>query len=288
MTTDSRQPAPADALGATILFSLILHGLVIFGVTFAIARPKPSLPTLDVTLVNTANRQRPHKADFLAQASNRGGGDRTRAQRPSQPFSGPLPAPRAGSAPRPVPATAAHPQPSTGPRLVTTRGASDFSVFSQPQQRAHPELDLPQADTDRRRQQMARLAAEIDAEEHAYAKRPRKKFISADTRQYAYASYMRAWTRRVERVGTLNFPDAARTGRLSGDLILTVGLNRDGSIRSINVIQSSGRKVLDDAAERIVRMAAPFPPIPRTGEHVDQLYITRTYRFLRGGRLEAK
>lgn len=288
MTTESRQPAPADALGATVLFSLILHGLVIFGITFAIARPKPSLPTLDVTLVNTANRQTPDKADFLAQAANSGGGDSDHAHRPSQPFSSPLPAPQQGTAPHPVRATAAHPQPASGPRMVTTTGASDFSVHSEPQQRAHPVVDLPQSDADRRQQQMARLAAEIDAEEHAYAKRPHKKFISANTREYAYAAYMRAWTRRVERVGTLNFPDAARTGRLAGDLILTVGLNRDGSIHSINVIQSSGRKVLDDAAERIVRMAGPFPPIPRTGEHIDQLYITRTYRFLRGGRLQAK
>lgn len=79
---------------------------------------------------------------------------------------------------------------------------------------------------------------------------------------------------------------AKRNAVLQGNLILTVALNRDGGIKSVDIIESSGRKLLDDAAIRIVRLAAPFPPIPRTDEKVDELYITRTYQFLRGGTLE--
>ena len=106
---------------------------------------------------------------------------------------------------------------------------------------------------------MARLAAQIRAEKSALAKRPKIKYINSNTREYAYAAYMRAWAARVERVGTLNFPDAARTGRYNGSLILTVVLRRDGSIKHIAIIESSGRKVLDEAAERIVRMAGAVP-----------------------------
>ncbi|MDN5924718.1 MAG: energy transducer TonB, partial [Xanthomonadales bacterium] len=86
-----------------------------------------------------------------------------------------------------------------------------------------------------------------------------------------------------ERVGNLNYPAQARQRKLTGNLVLTVGLLRDGSIKSVDIIQSSGHKILDDAAIRIVHMAAPFPHIPKTSDKVDELYITRTWQFLPGG-----
>ncbi|HET7299262.1 MAG TPA: TonB family protein [Oleiagrimonas sp.] len=287
MSATASAPSSNDLLSATFLFSLILHGVLILGITFVIAKPKPHLPTLDVTLVNTANRQTPEHADFLAQASNAGGGNSDKVHQPSQPVSGLLPTPMNGLAPRPLSPSAPSPSDASGPHRITTTAASDFTVTTQTDQRKHDAKPLPQAKADLdRRMEMARLAAEINAASKAYAKRPHKKFISANTKEYAYAAYMRAWAKRVERVGTLNFPDAARTGRLNGNLILTVGIARNGSIHSIDIIRSSGRKVLDDATIRIVRMAGPFPPIPKTGEKVDLLYITRTYQFLRGGQLK--
>ena len=287
MTPAPRTPGSADLLGATLLFSLVLHGVLILGISFEIGKPKPQLPTLDVTLVNVANGETPDHADFLAQANNAGGGDSDVARRPSQPVSGLLPTAAAGLAPRPLDPAAPPPVDASGPRRVTTRAEVDPSVASDPEHPARPTPEVRNADTETtRHQEMARLAAEIRAESQAYAKRPHKKYISANTREYAYAAYMRAWAARVERVGTLNFPDAARQGQMQGNLILTVALNRDGGIKSVDVIESSGRKVLDDAAIRIVRLAAPFPPIPRTGEKVDELYITRTYQFLRSGTLQ--
>ncbi|MGP1666879.1 MAG: energy transducer TonB, partial [Rhodanobacter sp.] len=76
-----------------------------------------------------------------------------------------------------------------------------------------------------------------------------------------------------------NYPEEARARRLHGNVLLTVVLSRDGSIKSIEVIHSSGEKVLDAAAERIVRLAAPFPPVPQESERVDELNITRTWQF---------
>lgn len=274
---------------ATLLFSLIVHGVLILGLGFAIAKPKPSLPTLDVTLLNTANSERPEHADFLAQVNNAGGGNSDKAALPGEPVSGLLPTAQDGTAPRPLQASAPQPSTASGPPQVVTRGDSRFSVDNAPRHDDQPQRPVPQAsDEVHPQQQMARLAAEIRAQSQAYAKRPHKKFISANTREYAYAAYMRAWAARVERVGTLNFPDAARNGKYQGNLILSVGLRRDGSILSIDVIQSSGRKRLDQAAERIVRLAAPFPPIPKTKEKVDELYITRTYQFIHGGVLQTQ
>ncbi len=272
----------ADPIGATILFSLLLHGVLLLGLTFHFAKPKPGLPTMDVTLMNVANQQAPDKADFLAQANNSGGGNSAKAARPSELFSGLLPKPDPGTAPRPVSASTPKPQPATPQRMLTTSGHGDFTVDSD---NAHPERDTPDtasADDARLQQEMAQLAAEVRNQTEAYAKRPHKKFISANTREYAYAAYMRGWVDRIQRVGNLNYPDEARRRNLHGDLELTVGLNRDGSIHSIDVIRSSGHALLDKAAENIVRLSAPFPPLPHDKHRVDILYITRTWQFLPG------
>ena len=184
---------------------------------------------------------------------------------------------------------AATPQPreATPQRLVTTRGEGKFSVPSDTAQTEVPPQDAPSAADLRRQQEMAQLAAELRSQTHAYAKRPRKKYISANTREYVYATYMRNWSDRVQRVGNLNYPEEARRRGLHGDVLLTVGINRDGSIRSIDVIRGSGEPLLDIAAERTVRLAAPFPPLPAEAK-VDELYITRTWQYLPGGVLTSK
>lgn len=276
-----------DPIGATLLFSLLLHGVLVLGITFHFAKPTPGLPTLDVTLVNVANQEAPDKADFLAQANNQGGGQSDRAARPSQPVSGLLSRPTPGTAPRPVEATVPRPQQATAARRITTTGRSDFSVSSD---RAHPArdaTDTPTAEELRRQQEMAQLAAELHHRTEAYAKRPKRKFISANTKEYAYAAYMRGWVDRIERVGNLNYPEAARERNLHGELELTVTLNRDGSIKAVDVIRSSGEPLLDRAAERIVRLAGPFPRLPGP-KPVDELYITRTWQFLPGNILRNK
>jgi protein TonB len=282
----------ADRLGVTLLFSLIVHAVLILGIGFELAKPRPSLPALDVTLLTTANAQAPDKADFLAQANNRGGGDSDKAKRPSTPFSGPLPTDQQGIAPVPLQPAAPAPSVATAPRLLSARAQAERQVAQQPERRERDQVAPRQSAVPIDRQlEMARLAQEIRAEEQAYAKRPRLKHISANTREYAYAAYMKAWVDRIERIGNLNSPDEARRKRLHGQLVLTVGLARDGRIRSVDIIQSSGHKVLDDAAIRIVHLAAPFPPIPqgeddRGRKGVDVLYITRTWQFLRGNELQ--
>ncbi len=287
MTTAALPATAPNPIGATALFSLLLHGVLLLGVSFQFAKTPPSLPTLDVTLVNVANRQAPDRADFLAQANNRGGGLSDVAARPSQRFSGSLPLPDPGIAAHAVTEGAPAPQQATAERVVTTAAASDFSAPSDSAHRRAEARPLAPATELQRAQAIAQLAAEVRAQTEAVARRPRKKFISANTREYAYASYMRGWSDRVQRVGNLNYPEQARAEKLYGDLLLTVGLNRDGSIRSITLIRSSGHPLLDAAAERIVRLAGPFPPLPDDAS-VDELYITRTWQFLPGDILRNK
>jgi protein TonB len=280
VSTTATVPAAPNPIGATLLFSLLVHGVLLLGITFHFVKPSSSLPTLDVTLVNVANQQAPDKADFLAQANNSGGGQSEHAARPSEMFSGALPKPDPGIAAQPVEATTPQPREVTPTRMVTTSGATDFNVTSDSAQtQIDPQDQTPTAAELKRQQAIAQLAAELRKKKVDYAKRPKVKYLTANTREYAYAAYMRNWSDRVERVGNLNYPEEARRRGLHGDVLLTVVLNLDGGIKSIAVIQSSGSTVLDNAAERIVRLAAPFPPAPASAERVDELNITRSWQF---------
>ena len=280
MSTTATASSAPDPIGATLLFSLLLHGVLLLGITFHFAKSSPSLPTLDVTLVNVANQEAPDKADFLAQANNRGGGQSDHAARPSEMFSGALPRPDPGTAAESVEASTPQPREATPTRMVTTTGATNFSVSSDTaQSQVDPQDQTPTAADLQQQQAIAQLAAEVREKKAAYAKRPKVKYLTASTKEYAFAAYMRGWSDRVERVGNLNYPEEARRRGLHGDVLLTVVLNLDGSIKSIEVIQSSGEHLLDAAAERIVRLAAPFPPAPQSGERVDELNITRTWEF---------
>ncbi len=106
--------------------------------------------------------------------------------------------------------------------------------------------------------------------------------------KYKTAAYEQAWQSKVERVGNLNYPEVARKNRLSGTLKLSVSLRADGSIETINIRQSSGHPELDEAAARIVRLAAPYARFPdEFRAQTDLLVITRTWRFLDDFRLQA-
>jgi periplasmic protein TonB len=129
-------------------------------------------------------------------------------------------------------------------------------------------------------QQAAELAREVREHSQDYNKAPHKKFISQSTKEPRYATYMQGWVAHIERIGNLNYPEQAREQHLHGEVIVTVGINCDGSLHSVDIIRGSGSAVLDDAAKDTVRRSAPFPPIPKNShERVDILYITRTWRF---------
>jgi protein TonB len=124
------------------------------------------------------------------------------------------------------------------------------------------------------------LAARTRPRSQGQSKLPRRKQISANTREYEFASYMSAWVAKVERVGNLNYPTELRQKKLHGDLVLSVGIHKNGSIESIEVMRSSGIREIDDAAQHIVQLAGPYAPLPdNITEQVDILHIVRTWRF---------
>jgi len=137
-----------------------------------------------------------------------------------------------------------------------------------------------QSETDEER---ARLSAEVNRFWRDYQKQPRRKYLNARTQQYKYATYMDTWRARVERIGNLNYPERARRQNLAGSVVLNVALNANGSVENIVVVRSSGKKLLDDAAIRIVDLAKPFEPFPaEIRRETDVLHITRTWQFNAG------
>ena len=278
---------PAERLSATLVLSLVAFGVLILGVGFARDAAAPVTPTLDVILTETRSDEAPEDADFIAQANNQGGGDQDRAQRPREEQLAPVPKPDPGLSPDVLIAQAPPPEPEPTPRLLTTTGASDRALPLPKDQRDTEPSALPQGrELIEQNMEMARLAAEIERRQQLLAKRPRRKFVTASTREYEYAAYLRAWVAKVERVGNLNYPEAARRQGIYGSLKLTVSIYASGKIEKIEVDRSSGSKVLDAAAVRIVELAAPYAPFPADMQKkADILSITRTWTFTRSDQL---
>lgn len=211
MSTAAALPAPMDErqrLTATLVISLLLHGLLILGVGFAVSEDAPLVPTLDVIFSQTSTPLTPKQADFLAQANQQGGGNHDTAQRPRDSQPGVVPQDRNGLAPQAQRATTVQAPLPTQTRVVSSRRGEQAVPTPQPNPQTDP---LSPADAQRvqRDAEMARLAAEVHLRSEQYAKRPNRKFVSASTREYAYANYLRAWVDRAERVGNLNYPDEA-------------------------------------------------------------------------------
>ena len=274
-------------LGATMVLSILVHAMAILGIGFVVEDAAPMLPTLDVILTETTSPLTQAQADFLAQATNQGGGEHDRTHRPRDDQAGLVAQAESGVAPIEMRAQSPSAQPPPQARTVaSTRGAEAL-----PAPDPTPQADdsaLPRGPEKVERDlAMARLAAEIHLRSERYAKRPKRKFISANTQEYEYASYMRAWVARVERIGNLNYPDEARRQQIYGNLRLLVSINRDGTLYEVQVLESSGQPLLDQAAQRIVRLAAPFAPFSGDLNDVDRLEIIRTWRFAKGDRLSS-
>ena len=270
---------------ATMVLSVLVHGIFVLGVGYAIENAAPVLPTLDVILTETSTPLTPAQADFLAQASNQGGGEHDKSTRPREAQSGEAPLPTPGIAPRALQAQAPAKQPPPQARVVSsTRGQAVTDSARATQTPSERPLPVGREKIERD-MQMARLAAEIHMRSERYAKRPKRKFVSASTQEYAWAAYLRDWVDRVERVGNLNYPDEARRRRLQGQVVISVAVRRNGSVERADIVQSSGVRLLDDSALRIARLAEPYPPLPRTEDDPDILHVTRTWQFLPEGGL---
>src|SRR3954465_8150268 len=275
-------------LGTALGVSLALHAVAL-GVHFKFPeamRWKAESQALEVVLVNAKTRERPTKADVMAQANlDRGGNvdENRRAKTPLPVMEPREPGKDLAEAQRRVQQLEAQQQ-----RLIAQSRDSRTRVPAQVEKQAPS--DVPSSRPNGRdladlSLAAMRLQAQVDKQLEEYQKRPRKKFIGARAAEYRFAQYEEDWRSKVERVGTLNYPPEAR-GKAYGSLRLTVTLRPDGSVDAIELDRSSGLKVLDNAAFKIVRMATPFAAFPpNIARDTDLLVITRTWFFGQGDKI---
>jgi protein TonB len=279
-----------DRFSISFMLALVLHAAVLLGLGFALDfKPlKKAADTLDVVLVNFQSETPPEDADFLAQASQRGGGEEGLPEKPASELSSTSPVETEGD----MPFSAMEQLPAPAQAELETLTTQDEDALPAPDVTSveQPDAVMPSAAQLMQQSMLAdRMQPEAQREAPWRSRMKRRKYISANTREYEFAAYMQAWVAKVERVGNLNYPVELRQRGLSGDLLMTVGINRDGSVESINLARGSGIDELDQAAMRIVRLAGPYAPLPpEVTEEVDVLHITRTWRFSNNSRFDTR
>jgi periplasmic protein TonB len=271
-----------------IAVSVFLHGLVLtLHFQFPDASNAMREKALDIILVNAKSARKPHDAQALAQANLDGGGNTDENRRAKTP----LPSTQnqvVGTDIQQMLRRVQELEAMQQKMLTQAKSLQSVASSQMASEQPTPEPNISGLDLAESARAMARLEGEISKSTDEYNKRPRKKFIGARAEEYRFAQYIETWREKVQRIGTLNYPAAAR-GKLYGSLLLSVSISADGSVTRIDIHRSSGQKVLDDAARRIVQMGSPyaaFPPDIR--RDTDVIEITRTWTFAPGDQLSSK
>jgi len=267
-----------DHLGIALLISLTIHAALL-AIHFT-TPPSPSAPegSLEVVLLNVQGDTPPLQPQVLAQHDFDGGGEAD-----------------VGLASSPLPLTATDaPVAFTLPALLkrqeeleaeqerllalleahadTPIANEDIQSGEQPAEPGEDELLQESMIVNA---QIAALKKKIQQ----YNARPRVHFVGPSAASVPEARYLEAWREKIELLGTRHYPLEAR-GRIYGSLQLTVYIRRDGSLERVEIDRPATQPVLNQAALRIVQLAAPFPPLPpEVAQGMDILAITRTWHF---------
>ncbi len=261
-----------------VLLALALHAALLAGVSFKSASEQYKAPQIEVTLAARPDGASPENARHIAQANQEGSGESVQFEEFTSPnntsSSEGDPGPQALLVPQEAPTD------PTREAITTAAAATRAAASEQLEREQLPLLGLS-PEVDKLTQELASLEAELDEQSRNYAQMPRvRRLTSVAARQSVDAAYLLDWRRRVEAVGNKYYPEASVRYGLYGNLRLLVVINADGSLRDIRVLSSSGYAVLDEAAIKIVRMAAPYAPFPpELRATTDQLEIIRTWQF---------
>ena len=275
-----------DLLSVTAFFSVLVHTILILGVTFKlpdIGSRTSTDNTLDVVLLSSSNNKESEEAELVSLNDNEGGGDDDRI--------GETPLPWKAVDPSPINSVEKVADSATDNTLAPDQyvAATDSTVSLQ---RARPDktevrniakTEGPDAvNTDARRLERERIIARLTQSQEEYRKRPKKTFHSPSTKASGAAEYLESWRKKVVRVGNAKFPAQIRSKNLHGTLTLSIEIRRDGMIHDITILNPSKHKILNDSALRIIRDAAPFDSFPDEDyfDSTDILVITRAIHFL--------
>jgi protein TonB len=280
---------PADRLGFTLMIAALVHLALILGVGFSYVKPEKISQTLEITLAPFKSDTKPKDADFLAQENQQGSGTLDKKAVPKTTEIAPYQDTKINKVTPPPAAKPVVKQQAPKTAVATKAQAPQKTVAKRDEvkpdelKKAAPTFDSTQLNSE-----IASLEAELADEQQAYAKRPKiHRLSAASTMRDKGAWYKEDWRKKIERIGNLNYPEEARRQQIYGSLRMMVSINRDGSLYEVLVLESSGQPLLDQAAQRIVRLAAPFAPFTGDLADIDRLEIIRTWKFARGDKLSS-
>lgn len=240
---------------------------------------------MDIILVNAKSARKPSDAQALAQANLDGGGNTDENRRAKTPLP-PTHQQTEGDAVQQMQRRVQELESAQQRLLTQAKSLRNVTAAKTASEQPSPVPSVSGLDLAESARAMARLEGEISKSADEYSKRPRKKFVGARTEEYGLAAYLDGWKQKIERIGTLNYPPEAR-GKLYGAVVIFVELRaEDGSLFNAEISRSSGHKVLDQAALRILRMSAPFGAIPQQAlGGATVLSFARTWYFTQGDAL---
>lgn len=272
-----------DRLGFAVCLALTLHAAFILGISFNLEDHSFASNKLEITLAQHSSQKAPDEADFLAQTNQEGSGTLEEKAMITARERADFQDTRIQEVSPQQQMTSSQQQTATSQQLSSTRSAQQKTQLLKPmdQKEAIEDHKLSELAIMQRRMEIASLEARLDIQRQAYAKRPRvRRLTSVATKQSADALYLHNWRTKIEAIGNQNYPEQARQEKIYGSLRLLVSLLPNGDVHQVRILESSGRKVLDEAAIRIVHLASPYAPFPRTlSNQVDILEIIRTWRF---------
>jgi protein TonB len=282
-----------DKFSITLFIAISFHLLMAMVIGFDFELPAPKPKTLEVTLVQHTTKA-PVDADFIAQANQEASGTELRKQKLTTTENSRFLSDTIHEISPPVQPQLASAEPIDEPRLLATKNQEAvFEVLEEPEQEAKTLEEQFRGETQipsHLSNDIATLEALLDQQRQSYAKRPRiRRLTSVSAKAAVDAQYLDDWRRRIERIGNIHYPEEAKRNRVYGELRLAVSLSPNGYVDDIEILQSSGARVLDDAAMRIVRLAEPFQAFPsELKKEVDKLEIIRTWRFVPGNQLRSQ
>ncbi len=294
--SDPTNPADigsSERLTFTLFMALVIHLIIILGVGFTAFKNNSIPPTLEITLARNISTSEPEDADFLAQHNQQASGtleEQAELTTDEQAEFDDLEINKVDPIPK-VQATVI--EVKKDKQVVTTTSDQARKSMADPEERQPEETIVIKGDevtvTDPSAK-LASLQAKLDRQKQKYAKRPRVRTLtSVAAKSSVEAEYLYRWQEKVEMVGNINYPDEAKRKKVYGNLRLLVTLRPDGAVLKVELLKSSGHRVLDEAAIRIVRMSSPFQPFPSNLKaEVDRLEIIRTWRFEKGDILSAR
>jgi protein TonB len=270
-----------DRLSFTLFLAAALHGLVIFGVAFELSKPNDSAPSVTVTLATSESNEIPDKADFVAQSNQQGSGSLDEIKEITTDKLSPFSSQSIEDTQTLNEKRASVVEPLKNQVIKTTKAKNKTNSSPSEINKTERQAGKDTRDAQSISREIASLKAKLDKQRQQYAKRPRELVLtSVSTKASRDAAYLNDWTRKIEMVGNQNFPREAVSQRITGSLRLQSIIKWDGSLIKAEILESSGHRILDDAALQIIHRAAPFHPFPTDiRKDYDQMAIIRTWHF---------